>query len=78
MRNALYYHLPQFVRDLLKMKLIRRTPCKNRERLEDVKTFSYLGSIKTISGDTDEDITLKITLVRYVFAILKPVWTPTI
>lgn len=75
MRNALYYHLPQFFRDLLRMKL---TPCKNRERLEDVKTFSYLGSIKTISGDTDEDITLKIKSVRYVFAILKPVWIPTI
>lgn len=77
MRNALYYHLPQFVRDLLRMKLIPNS-VQNRERLEDVKTFSYLGSIKTLSGDTDKDITLKIKSVRYVFSILKPVWIPTI
>lgn len=77
MRNALYYHLPQFVRDLLRMKLIPNS-VQNRERLEDVKTFSYLGSIKTLSGDTDKDITLKIKSVRYVFAILKPVWIPTL
>lgn len=47
----------------------------NGEPLEDVDTFTYLGSIITTSGGTDEDITSRINKARHVFAILKPVWT---
>ena len=47
----------------------------NGEQLEEVDTFTYLGSIVATSGGTDEDITSRINKARHVFAILKPVWT---
>nr|XP_034311369.1 uncharacterized protein LOC117684225 [Crassostrea gigas] len=47
----------------------------NGEPLEDVDTFTYLGSIITTSGGTDVYITSRINKARHVFAILKPVWT---
>lgn len=40
--------------------------------LEDVLSFTYLGS--TTTGGTDEDITARINKARYTFSLLKPVW----
>ena len=49
----------------------------NGESLEDVNSFTYLGSIMAISGGTDEYIAAIINKACHVhvFAILKPVWT---
>lgn len=41
----------------------------NREQLEDVEKFIYLGSIVTTTGGTDEDITSRINKARHVFAM---------
>ncbi|KAG7307745.1 hypothetical protein JYU34_006321 [Plutella xylostella] len=52
-----------------------RTPFKiNGQPIEDVDTFTYLGSKITPNGGTDEDIGNRINKARGAFAMLSPVW----
>ena len=44
------------------------------EDLEDVKSFTYLGSIITESGGTEEDVKSRIGKARLAFNTLRPVW----
>ena len=51
------------------------TPIKiNGEALDEVPTFTYLGSIVSKTGGTDEDIAARISKARHAFVTLKPVW----
>ncbi|XP_062600649.1 uncharacterized protein LOC134262290 [Saccostrea cucullata] len=45
--------------------------------LKDVDSFTYLGSIVTATGGTDEDIKARINKARHVFITLKSVWSST-
>ena len=47
------------------------------ERVEEVDEFTYLGSIVSKQGGTDEDIQARIGKARQAFAMLKPVWRST-
>jgi len=42
--------------------------------LKDVKSFTYLGSIITESGGTEEDVKSRIGKARLAFNTLRPVW----
>ena len=44
------------------------------ELVEDVDSFTYLGSIVNKTGGTDDDIKARISKARYAFVTLKPVW----
>ena len=47
----------------------------NKTEVEDtIKDFTYLGSIASTSGDTDEDIQARKRDARQAFAMLRPVW----
>ena len=47
------------------------------ERVEEVDEFTYLGSIVSKKGGTDEDIQARIWKARQAFATLKPMWRST-
>ena len=47
------------------------------EELEEVESFTYLGSIVNKTGGTEEDIKARTNKARYVFATLKPIWRST-
>ena len=47
------------------------------ERVEEVDEFTYLGSIVSKKGGTDEDIQVRIGKAGQAFAMLKPVWRST-
>ena len=47
----------------------------NEEELEDVTSFTYLGSIISNDGGTDKDIKCRIGKAAAVFKSLKPIWT---
>ncbi|XP_063408979.1 uncharacterized protein LOC134692458 [Mytilus trossulus] len=42
--------------------------------VEDVQQFTYLGSIVSTSGGTDEDILARKKKAQQIFSMLKPVW----
>ena len=42
--------------------------------LEDVESFTYLGSVIAKDGGADKDIKARIGKARSAFLILKPVW----
>jgi len=44
------------------------------QNIEDVESFTYLGSIINKTGDTEEDIKSRIRKARHVFVTLNPVW----
>ena len=44
------------------------------QNIEDVESFTYLGSIINKTGGTEEDIKSSIGKARHVFVTLKPVW----
>ena len=44
------------------------------EELEEIEQFTYLGSVISKTGGTDEDINARICKARQAFAMLKPVW----
>ena len=44
------------------------------QNIEDVESFTYLGSIISKTGGTEEDITSRIGKARHVFVTLKVVW----
>ena len=46
----------------------------NGQPIEEVDSFTYLGSIVSKSGGTDEDVRARIAKARHAFVILKPVW----
>ena len=46
-------------------------------RIEEVDEFTYLGSIVSKKGGTDEDIQARIGKARQAFAMLKPIWRST-
>ena len=43
-------------------------------RIEEVDEFTYLGSIVSKKGGTDEDIQARIGKARQAFAMLRPIW----
>ena len=45
--------------------------------VEDVNEFTYLGSIASNKGSTDEDIQARIGKARQAFAMLRPIWRST-
>ena len=47
------------------------------ERDEEVDEFTYLGSMVSKIGGTDEDVQARIRKVRQAFAMLKPLWRST-
>jgi hypothetical protein len=49
--------------------ILRGTP------LEEVSTFTYLGSVVSIQGGTDEDVKTRIQKARAAFATLKNIWS---
>ncbi|KAH9581780.1 Laminin subunit gamma-1 [Schistosoma haematobium] len=63
-----------------KSKILRyNTTCINRitidrEALEDVKTFTYLGSIIDEHGGFDADVNAQIGIARAVYLQLKDIW----
>ena len=46
----------------------------NNTDIEDVRNFTYLRSIVSSTGGTDEDITARKKKAQQVFSILKSVW----
>ena len=44
------------------------------QNIEDVESFTYLGSIISKTGGTEEDIKSRIEKAQHVFVTLKPVW----
>ena len=46
-------------------------------RIEEVNEFTYLGSIVSKTGGTDEDIKARIGKARQAFAMLRPIWRST-
>ena len=44
------------------------------EQFEEVDEFTYLGSILSNKGGTDEDIQTCIGKARQAFAMLRPIW----
>ena len=47
----------------------------NEEELEDVTSFTYIGSIINNDGGTDKDMKCRIGKAAAVFQSLKPIWT---
>ena len=43
-------------------------------RIEEVDEFTYLGSIVSKKGGTDEDIQTRIGKARQAFTMLRPIW----
>ncbi|CAG2208519.1 unnamed protein product [Mytilus edulis] len=52
---------------------LNKTKVRDAE-IEDVREFTYLGSVISTSGGTDEDIQSRKRKAQQAFAILKPVW----
>ena len=46
-------------------------------QIEEVDEFTYLGSIVSKKGGTDEDIQARIGKARQAFAMLRPIWQST-
>ena len=46
----------------------------NNTAIEDVQNFTYLGSIVSTTGGTDEDITARKKKAQQTYSILNPVW----
>lgn len=46
----------------------------NKESIEDVSQFTYLGSIVCRTGGNEEDIKPQICKAKYAFAMLKQIW----
>ncbi|CAG2258040.1 unnamed protein product [Mytilus edulis] len=54
--------------------LIPGRPIIEHSTVEDVQQFTYLGSIVSTSGGTDEDISARKTKAQQFFSMLEPVW----
>ena len=63
-----------------KTEVMRRNAKQNNpisldgEPLEEVDKFTYLGSIVSNTGGTDEDIQARINKARHAFVTLRPIW----
>ena len=53
----------------------RSTTLMNGERIEEVKSFKYLGSIISSEGDSTEEIRTRINLATPAIAKLKKIWS---
>ena len=59
----------------MRINAIKQDPINNNNTaIEDVQNFTYLGSIVSTTGGTDEDITARKKKAQQAFSILKPVW----
>lgn len=59
---------------IMKVKTKKGGPIAiGEEELEEVDQFTYLGSVISKTGGTDEDIKARISKARQAFAMLKPV-----
>lgn len=59
----------------MRIKTTQETPITiDGETIEEVNQFTYLGSIISKTGGTDEDIKARIAKARHAFVTLRPVW----
>jgi hypothetical protein len=59
----------------MRVNATQETPVSiNGQPVEDVDRFTYLGSIVSKTGGTDEDVRSRINKARQAFVTLKPVW----
>ena len=59
----------------LRMNAAQDTPIMlGGEAVEDVSKFTYLGSVVSKTGGTEEDIQARIGKARHVFVTLRPIW----
>ena len=49
----------------------------NNTALEEVESFTYLGSVVDTTGGTDADIKSRINKARVVFNMLRKIWSST-
>ena len=64
--------------EVMRLQNKNTTPITIEDRaLKDVEKFTYLGSVITTTGGTDEDINTKIGKARFSFNSLKPVFRST-
>ena len=64
--------------ELIKINAKQQTPIKlEGENVKEVTSFTYLGSIVSASGGTDEDVKARIGKARHAFITLRPVWKST-
>jgi hypothetical protein len=59
-----------------KVNAASTTPIKlDGEALEEVESFTYIGSIVDKQGETDADVKIRVSKARAAFLQLKEVWT---
>ena len=59
----------------MRINITKQDPINiNKTAIEDVQNFTYLGSIVSTTGGTDEEITDRKKKTKQAFSILKPVW----
>ena len=46
----------------------------NNEHIENVDSFTYLGSVMAVDGGTERDVLARIGKARTAFLLLRPVW----
>ena len=60
---------------VLRIKAATDAPITLRdEPLEDVQSFTYLGSVLNVEGENDEDIKIRIQKARAAFVMLRKIW----
>ena len=60
---------------LLKVNSVQQAKVQQKGKdIEEDNKFTYLGSVVTDKGGTDEDVKNRIGKARHVFSILKTVW----
>ena len=73
-RTSLYIN-PEKNPKSMRINATKQDPINiNNTAIEDVQNFTYLGSIVSTTGGTDEDITARKKKAQQAFSILKPVW----
>ena len=59
----------------LRVNAAQNTPISlEEEEIEDVSHFTYLGSVVSKTGGTEEDIQARINKAKGAFAMMKPIW----
>ena len=59
----------------MRINAIKQDPINiNNTAIEDVQNFTYLESIVSTTGGTDEDITARKKEAQQAFSIFKPAW----
>ena len=71
-------HINKEKTELMKINAKQQTPITlEGENLKEVNTFTYLGSVVSSTGGTDEDVKARIGKARHAFITLRPVWKST-